>query len=465
MPANETSHNEPVGENNVAYKWGKISLELTTNDTERFRPRPTVTSRMLALVWTAAFDAWSRYDENATPFYLNDVPRLPSEARTVANKEKAISYALYRSMLTYYFSDSALLKTRMKEFGFDPDNNTTDPRTPEGIGNLAAAAVIKARANDGANQAEQYADYTGYSPVNTADELTAVERWQPKYFSDGAGGWFAPKCLTPHWFKVKPVTLDSSSQFRSVAPPAIGSAQLISEIKEVVAMQANLTGEQKALIEFMRDGPKSVQQAGHWLIFAQNVSVRDNHTLDEDVKMYFAVEAAAMDAFIACWDTKMYYDFARPYTLIHNYYGEQVIKAWAGADRGLMNIKGNEWRPYSPETFLCPPFPSYVSGHSSVSGACAEILRRFTGSDTFGLQVTAVPGIATEPANLGDSVTLVFPTFTETADMAGVSRVLGGYHIQADNVEGLKLGRNVADVVWRKYQEHIDGKLQTVYRK
>ena len=52
-------------------------------------------------------------------------------------------------------------------------------------------------------------------------------------------------------------------------------------------MQANLTDEQKALVEFMRDGPESVQQAGHWLKFAQDVSRRDQHTLDEDVKMYF----------------------------------------------------------------------------------------------------------------------------------------------------------------------------------
>jgi len=82
--------------------------------------------------------------------------------------------------------------------------------------------------------------------------------------------------------------------------------------KEVVDLQAHLTNEQKALVEFMRDGPKSVQQAGHWLLFAQDVSKRDKHTLDEDVKMYFLTEMAAMDAFIAAWDAKMHYDFARP---------------------------------------------------------------------------------------------------------------------------------------------------------
>jgi hypothetical protein len=225
-------------------------------------------------------------------------------------------------------------------------------------------------------------------------------------------------------------------------------------VKEVVDLQANLTDEQKALVEFMRDGPKSVQQAGHWFIFAQRVSVRDRHTLDDDVKMYFLVEAAAMDAFIACWDAKMYYDFARPYSLVHDYYQQEAIRAWGGPETGMTTMPGKEWRPYSPETFLCPPFPGYVSGHSAVSGACSETLRLFTGDDRFGEEVQIVPGALTEPDHLGDTVTLRFPTFTETANVAGMSRVLGGYHIQSDNVEGLKLGRNVATAVWKKYLQH-----------
>jgi hypothetical protein len=253
------------------------------------------------------------------------------------------------------------------------------------------------------------------------------------------------------------LALDSPSQFRPGPPPSIGSDQLAREVKEVVDLQTNLTDEQKALVEFMRDGPKSVQQAGHWFIFAQQVSARDRHSLDEDVKMYFLVEAAAMDAFIAAWDAKMYYDFARPYSLVHKYYQEQTIIAWAGPEKGMTKMPGNEWRPYSPDTFLCPPFPSYVSGHSAVSGACSETLRLYTGDDHFGEEVRLVPGAMTEPLNVGDTVTLRFPTFTETADMAGISRVLGGYHIQSDNVEGLKLGRMVAGAVWKKYLKHTGG--------
>lgn len=40
---------------------------------------------------------------------------------------------------------------------------------------------------------------------------------------------------------------------------------------------------------------------------------------------------------------------------------------------------------------------------------------------------------------------LVFlPAFTATAETAGLSHLMGGYHIQADNVGGWKLGRTIA---------------------
>ncbi len=456
---------QPKGADNIAYKWGKMALLATANDTERFNPRPTITSRYLGLIFTSVFDAWSRYDSTAIPVYLQEVSRRPIEEQTLSNKEIAISYAAYRTMCEYYYSDSLLFRQFMVDLGLDPMDMSTDPSSPVGIGNLAGFSVINARKQDGSNQYGEekgskgvsYFDYTNYEPVNPVDKNVDPNRWQPKYFSDGKGGKFAPGCLTPFWDKVVPIALKSGDQFRPGPPPMIGSEQLAAEVKEVVDLQANLTDEQKALVEFMRDGPKSVQQAGHWLIFAQDVSLRDQHTLDEDVKLYFYNQVVAMDAFIAAWDSKMFYDYARPYALVHKYYEGEVIKAWGGEGKGMMEMDGTQWRPYSPETFLCPPFPSYVSGHSCISGACGEALKIWTGSDEFGVEVQLVAGALTEPYNLGDTVTLVFPTFTETAEMAGISRVLGGYHIQADNVAGLELGRNVAREAWKFYLKHING--------
>ena len=457
--AAENTVEMPKGENNVVYKWGKIALEGTAFDTERFKPRPTITSRYLGLIMTSMFDTWTRFDEKANPALVKCIERVPENMRTLKNKQEAISYAAFRTMNAYYYSDTAVWKKRMKAMGYDPMNTSLDPTTAAGLGNLVAKTIIDQRSTDGSNQNGEltegmaYKDYSGYAPVNTADENTDINRWQPKYFSDGAGGSFAPGCLTPYWQQVKPLLMDSASQFRPGPPPAYGTEQLKKEVIEVVDLQANMTNEQKALVEFMRDGPQSVQQGGHWLVFAQEVSIRDQHTLEADVKMYFLAESVAMDGFIANWDSKMFYDYARPYALVHEQFKGRTIAGWAGEVEGWKDeMPGEEWRPYSPAIFLCPPFPSYASGHSTISGGCGEVLRLFKGNDEFGASVRLVPGIMTEPDKLGDTVTINFPTFTEAAEMAGMSRVLGGYHIQADNIAGLELGRAIARHNFEKYK-------------
>src|SRR5262249_34626529 len=198
------------------------------------------------------------------------------------------------------------------------------------------------------------------------------------------GGKVTLGFLTPHWYRVKPFALSSSDRFRAPPPPKIGSEQLKREVDEVLAFNANLTPEQKAIVEFMRDGPRSTGQSGHWLRFAQDVSRRDKHNIDQDVKIFFAIGNVAMDAFIAAWDTKRYYDSSRPWTLVRYYYSGKKVQGWAGPGKGVISMPAEEWHPYSPYTFITPPFPGYVSGHSTVSAACAKMLELFTGSDQFG---------------------------------------------------------------------------------
>jgi hypothetical protein len=104
------------------------------------------------------------------------------------------------------------------------------------------------------------------------------------------------------------------------------------------------------------------------------------------------------------------------------------------------------------------------------------MLELLTGSDNFGTYHHHTAGMYTEAkATVGEmqaidgkqpsgqglpedkQVTLVMPTFTATSEMAGMSRVMGGYHIQSDNIAGLKLGRDVAQYSWPKYKEYFDG--------
>lgn len=454
---------EPTGTANLAYKWGGVALWAMADETDLRGPRPTIGSRLLAIPMIAQFDAWSRYDSVAVPVHL-DAPRAAVPERTLANKEKAISYAMARALQSAFPHDSALFADSLRAFGYDPADFSLDPATPQGIGNLAAKAVIDARRNDGSNMLGEdprapvpLGDYTHYVPKNPVEKMNDINRWQPKYFTKDDGTKWAPGALTPHWGHVRCFALDSSSQFRCPPTPRMGDPALEKEVRQVVAVQAGLTNAEKALVEFMRDGPRSVQQAGHWLLFSRDVSVRDKHTLDDDVKMYFIVTTTAMDCFIACWESKFFYDTSRPYQQVHYLMGNEDIMGWPGPHKGMVKMKGKDWRPYSPDSFLCPPFPSYPSGHSTVSGGCSEALKLYTGSDDYGFQVRLLPGWLTEPGITTDSITLDFPTFTSTAEQAGWSRVLGGYHIQADNVEGLALGRKVGAVVYDKCMGYIRG--------
>jgi hypothetical protein len=473
-------------ESSAAYKWLDIVLEASARDVERVGAMPTILSRQMAIPVTAMFDAWAAYDDTAVGTVLGGELRRPSEERTQKNKEIAIAYATYRTAIDQLPHFKDYLMEEMKAMGLDPADQSMDTTTAVGIGNHVAAAILKERHGDGANQlgtepgstGEPYSDYTMYRPVNTVDKITDPDRWQPIPFVNDDGTTFAPGFLTPHWYRVKPFGLESAHQFRPGPPPLVGENQLLKEVLECIDFNANLTPEQKAIVEFMRDGPRSTGQSGHWLRFAQAVSQRDKHNLDQDVKLFFAVANTALDAFIAAWDSKRYYDSSRPWTLVRYYYSGKTIQGWAGPGRGVVDIPGDEWHPYSPANFVTPPFPGYVSGHSAVSGACAQMLKHFTGSDRCGLVEERHAGEITEQGFscvkmqqlhgkplaeiLGDAhasceVTLQLPTFTEVAEMAGISRVMGGYHIQADNVEGLILGRKVADYLWPKVQQYFDG--------
>jgi PAP2 superfamily len=450
----------------LAYAWLDIAEEATARDVDRYGARPTVVSRTLAVWATAMYDAWAAYDDKAVGSRLGGSLRRPAGERTLPNKRTAISYASFQALRFVYPESETWLAGEMRRLGYDPEVVSTDGATPEGIGNLAAQAVIAFRQRDGSNQLGDepggngvpYADYTGYRPVNPPDRIVDPDRWQPITFTLADGQKVTPGFLTPQWGKVKPFALEHGAQFRPGPPPMTTTADALlrDQTARVLAYNNSLTKEQKAVVEFMRDGPRSTGQSGHWLRFAQDVSRRDQYDLDRDVKLYFVIANVAMDAFISCWETKREYDSSRPWTLIRHYYKGQTVKGWAGRDGGVKDMPAEDWRPYSPESFITPPFPGYTSGHATVSGACSKMLELVTGTDRYGFAERRRHCELTENA-AGDLLTLDLPTWSATAEMAAVSRAMGGYHIPVDNDVGLAVGRSIAQWSWPVYQRYFDG--------
>ena len=128
---------------------------------------------------------------------------------------------------------------------------------------------------------------------------------------------------------------------------------------------------------YWSDGPGSETPPGHWNLIAQWLSRRHRQTLDQDAKMFFALNGGLLDASIAAWECKYVFDYARPISLIRHFKAGRTVTAWRGPYLGVGPIQGETWRPYIPT----PNFPEYTSGHSTFSAAAAAVLKDFRGAD------------------------------------------------------------------------------------
>jgi hypothetical protein len=299
-----------------------------------------------------------------------------------------------------------------------------------------------------------YSDYTGYTLVNTGDMLNDPNRWQPLVVNGVAQTW-----LLPQWGLVKPFALNSGAEFRafilSFGPSQYPHGDYHKQAIEIVRLSAELNDTAKIIAEYWADGPGSVTPPGHWNLFAEEVSRHDPHTLDDDVKMFFILGNTLFDTSIAVWDCKRAANSIRPVSAIRFLFRHGKIRAWGGPGVGTRVIDGDEFQSY----IATPPFASYISGHSTFSAAAAEVLKRFTGTDSFRGSFTAPPGSsAIEPGiTPQNAVKLSWRTFTDAADQAGLSRRFGAIHFEADDLVGRATGRFIADFVWKKANSYIDG--------
>jgi Domain of unknown function (DUF6851)/VCPO second helical-bundle domain len=440
----------------IVVTWNDACLEAIRTT----RPGPPIVARALAILHTAIYDAWAAYDQRALGTRFGGALRRPADEATRANKTKAISFAAYRVLLDLFASQQQIRDTLMTGLGYDPLDLSTDIAEPSGIGNVVAKAILDFRHADGSNQLGGYADTTGYRPVNTPDAILDPNRWQPLRVADGQGGFIVQKFMAPRWGNVTPFALTSSSQFRPGPPRLLpeDEAGYRRQAQQLIRYSAQLTDRTKTIAEYWSDGPATELPPGHWTLFAEFVSHPDDHTLGQDVRMFFAMANALLDASISAWETKRFYDYVRPIAAIRYLFAGSKILAWAGPYQGTQLILGDDWQPYQVETVVTPAFAEYVSGHSTFSAAAAEVLKRFTGSNWFGYKVVIAAGSSRiEPGAVpAADMTLYWPTFSAAADQAGISRRYGGIHFAEGDVRGREVGRAVGLQAWTKARSYFN---------
>ena len=163
---------------------------------------------------------------------------------------------------------------------------------------------------------------------------------------------------------------------------------------------------------------KKISPGGHWMNITHVASMKSQASFARSAEAYARVSIAIADAFIACWDEKYRSVLIRPETYINQYIDE-------------------DWVPI----LQTPPFPEYVSGHSTISGSAATILTELYGSRFAFIDSTEVEfGIPSREFN----------SFNEAADEAAVSRLYGGIHYRLANEIGLAMGRKIGSFVNEK---------------
>lgn len=192
--------------------------------------------------------------------------------------------------------------------------------------------------------------------------------------------------------------LKDGGEIQPPAPPASDSEVFLQSAREVLDVSRNLTPKQKHIADDWHLDQGTVTPPGVWNRKARELADRRKMREKDRLKMLAAMNVAMLDASIACWHAKYTWWVQRPVT----------------------TIRENLDKDFMPN-LVTPPHPSYVSGHATVSGAAAEVLKLFFPRDA--RQIDA------------------------WAKEAAMSRLYGGIHYRFDNEAGLALGQRIGKTV------------------
>lgn len=383
--------------------WNATFLDLVRKN----RLNPLTTSRGLAMLHTAIYDAVNSVEGSYEPYIADaGAPRWVSA-------EAAASAAGYRVLSELFPNDADLLAASYQEGLGSAVGGAQARRLGVSLGEAVGNTVLAVRANDGWNAT---ADYT---PTD------APGRWRPIPVRPGGP---SPAGLSPRWGSVTPWAMIRGDQFLCPPPPALDSAEYAAAVAEVAAYgaadSAIRTEDQTNIALFWSDDAGTFTPPGHWNAIAAEVASRFGQSLAENARTFALLSFATADAAITCWETKYTYDLWRPYSAIRE----------ADTDGNPQTVADPDWEAL----IFIPPFPTYSSGHSTFSGAASAVLAAVFGCDDISF-TTGSDGVGVADRS--------FTSFSQAALEAADSRLYGGIHFSFDNQAGIEAGTALGNYI------------------
>jgi hypothetical protein len=372
-----------------------------------------------ALLQERSFAITSVAVSDAVNAITNEYPRYASRLMPPAggSTTAAAIGAAYRALTQLVPSQAQFLSTMLAQSLAKSGVSLGD--SGFAFGEAVADEIVAMRAADGAALA-QY--------PYTAPSAGAPGVWVPTPPA------FA-MALLPGWGSVQPWVLESAAQFRPDGGPDLTSSRYardVNEVKEIGAVNsATRTAEQTNIARFWLASAALI-----WNPVLRQVVLGLGLDESEAARDFALMNVAGADARIACWDAKYAFNVWRPVTAIQR----------ADEDGNPATQADPAWTPL----IATPNFPEYVSGHTTVSGAMATVLRLLFDDD---------PGVAftaTSPTNPGFE--RHWTTFSEGVREVIDARVYTGIHFRSSDERGAKLGRQVARFVATHAFRHTYGK-------
>ncbi len=413
LTAGSTSAEERSEERarNVVQTWYRLTLELV-----RHTPTysPPVASRSFAYLGIAAFEtiASGRSDLVSLAGQLNGFEAPPTrDPNTTYDEAVALHAAMTVGIETLFGNTGPTGQRAIMAIARRLDETVTEAVEPNiaarsaAYGRAVAEHVLAWSADDGGAVVENMGFPFAY------ELKPGPEHWVP---TSNIGQQQVP--LLPDWGSNRAFAMPEGATCTLPPPPAYSEdegSKFYEEALEVYEVSKTLTPEQDAIARFWSDDPMlTPTPPGHWLSITMQILDAEDATLDRRVEALARLGIGLADAFIGCWYDKYKYDLVRPVTYIRRH----IDPEWG-------------------TVLITPPFPEYPSGHSTQSGAAAEVLTAFFGEDyAFADETHAADGMAARK----------FSSFWEAADEAGISRLYGGIHYRAAIELGLDQGKCIA---------------------
>ena len=283
--------------------------------------------------------------------------------------------------------------------------------------------------------------------------------------------------LTPHWGDVDVYAFGHAGDYRlsNFAVPYLVDGELnpafIEEARDLVRLSKGLQSGQpgaanrRAIAEYWEYGDGTGYPSGHWVNLSKDVLLDDAIHLSSQhaSDLLFAVSQAVSDAGAVAWGIKYDLDSVRPFTAINQLFFGSLAPDWQSDDLAQTDDREG-WNPYQLRRNYTPPFPDIVSGHSAFSSSSAVVLRGLLGgnyypkqSELFRSRFSGASGFDGDEANGNEERFLRWDYFSEQAEEAGFSRMLGGIHMASGNLEGLKLGVEIGHRILQRLELERQG--------